>query len=88
MNRKQRAVLVAYAVLVLVLGIAWVPWKSSTAPRRAAYQGPVPQTVGADSYAPIFAPPGSRSTLDMARLGSELVVVTLVAGSLVLAFEE
>lgn len=81
MNRTQRTILVVYTAVVLLLGIAWVPWK------RPAKLG-VPSSMEAGPYAPIFDRPGPFSTLDTERLGAELVGVTLAAGALVLAAGE
>lgn len=85
MNWKQRVTAVLYAGAVLVLGIGWVPWRGPAAPSNIVDRTPVPQSVGSTSYAPIFAPPGPRSTLDVPRLGSEVLAITLATGALLLS---
>lgn len=44
-----------------------------------------PRSMGARSRAAIFMLPRCMGTLDTARLGAELVILTLAAGALVLA---
>ena len=91
MNKNQKRVLLVWMVALLVFGFLWVPWLQHQVTSSAAGE----QVTDDLGYRPVFLPPFAASTgypatarINVERLGTHLMVITLLAGGLLLYFKD